>query len=73
MSAAARNAITGFVLDRMEAEPIAKRIELLRSLAILDTNAAPKEREHFHALADELEQIERKHRQLVLDFKRRAS
>ena len=73
MSAAARNAITGFVLDRMEAEPIAKRIELLRSLAIIDTNAAPKEREHFHAMADELEIIQRKHRQLVLDFQRRAS
>lgn len=72
MSAAARNVLTEFVLERMELEPIAKRIELLRSLAIFNVSGSPKEREELHALADELEQIERKHRQLVLDFKRRA-
>lgn len=72
MSSAARNVVTGFVLDRMEHESIAKRIELLRSLAIIDTTASPKEREHFHALADELEQFELNHRQMVLNFKRRA-
>ena len=71
MSTAASNVLTEFVLDRMEHEPIGKRIELLRSLAIY-THATPSQRAEFHALADELEQIERKHRQLVLDFKRRA-
>lgn len=71
MSAAAANVLTEFVLARMEHEPIAKRIELLRSLAIY-MHATPSQCAEFHAMADELEQIEQKHRQMVLDFKRRA-
>ena len=72
MSATARQTVVEFVLERMEHEPVAKRIELLRSMAVLSL-CEPKEREALHAHADELEAIARSHAQLVLDFKRRAS
>ena len=60
-----------FVLTKLEGESIATRCRVMRPLAmIIGDEAAAKQ---LNALADELEQIEAKHRQLVLDFKRRST
>lgn len=62
--------IADYVLEQIEHEPISKRIELTLALAAQSPTNAEK-----HALlviVHDLRAIERKHRQLVLDFKRRA-
>lgn len=60
-----------FVLAKLDSEPVGARCKLMRSLSLIIGDEMVSNQ--LNALADELEQIERKHRQLVLDFKRRAS
>lgn len=60
-----------FVLEKIEGEPMARRIGLLHGLGCM--TAGHQISMTFHTMADELEQIEEKHRQLVLDFKRKAA
>lgn len=62
--------ITAFVLDRLADETVAVRAGLYRALAAISANQS--ERKSFTALADECDKITRAHRQLTLDFKRRA-
>ncbi len=62
--------ITEFVLAKLDGEPIKRRIEIKRALAAVMPTA--KQAKELDAMADELEQIEARHRQLVLDFQRRA-
>ncbi len=59
-----------FVIDRLDAEPLAKRARLKRALAgiVGDVKLARE----LERMASDLEVIDRAHRQLVLDFKRRA-
>lgn len=62
--------ISAFVMDKLDGEPIARRIQLKRALA--EIVPTPKQRAALLKMADDLEAIERRHRQLVLDFQRRA-
>lgn len=62
--------VTAFVLDRLSSEPVATRVTILRDLA--NISPLPDEAKRIRTLADELEDAERRHRQLVLDFKRAA-
>lgn len=62
--------LTAYFLEKVGGEPIQRRILLLRALAA-DTHD-PVTGRSCAKEADELEQIEAKHRQLVLDFQRRA-
>ncbi len=58
--------IAEYVLQNLAHEPIAKRIALKRDLAaIAPTN---KSRRDLLALAKDLEAIERRHKQLLIDF-----
>ena len=59
-----------YLLTQIENEPLEKRVRLYRLFVLEISDRALQA--SVRALADELEQIERKHRQLVLDFKRRA-
>jgi hypothetical protein len=59
-----------FILEKIEGESLGRRIVLKRALAHETTDKTLALR--LNALADDLEQIEARHRQLVLDFKRRA-
>jgi len=66
----AETLITKLVLAAVETMPASERAKHYRAMASLssdDTMVA-----EFAELAAECEQIERHHRQLVLDFKRRA-
>lgn len=63
--------LTRFVLEKMDAESIRTRITLVRALAQVAPSDA--ERNALNNHADELEAIERSHRQLVLDFNRRSA
>ncbi len=62
--------LTDFVLEQIEAQPLPRRIELLHALGAETQHAGLKAA--CHAEADALEQIEARHRQLRLDFQRRA-
>lgn len=69
MSAASR--IAEFVIDKASGEPLSRRIQIYRDMASLVVDdASVKE---LSALADVLEDIERRHGQLVLDFRRRGA
>jgi hypothetical protein len=59
-----------FVLEKAADETAARRVRLYRALASVIGNES--DAVTLVTLADDLEAIERKHRQLVLDFKRRA-
>ncbi|MCX6951169.1 MAG: hypothetical protein NTV51_03145 [Verrucomicrobia bacterium] len=67
----AQRMLTAYVLDRLEHEPLAKRVELLRALAIVSPD--PREQAAWHGLADRLELIEARQRRVVLHFKRRTA
>ena len=67
----AASRVSEFVLDQLEHQPVAKRVEIYRDLAQLAAN--PKEAARFMQLATDLDAIDRSHRQLVLDFKRRIA
>lgn len=69
MNAAAR--MTAFVLDRAGEEPIARRARLYRDLAELAVDESIALR--LQVLAAELEDIEARHHQLVLDFRGRRA
>ena len=62
--------IAEFVMERLEGETIARRILLNRALSALTVDI--QEQKSLNQMADELEAIQRKHQQLLLDFKRRA-
>lgn len=59
-----------FILEKVAGEPLEKRAQLYRLIVLScsdqDLTASVR------ALADECDEIERRHRQLVLDFKRRS-
>jgi len=57
-------------MERLEGETIARRILLNRALSALTVDI--QEQKSLNQMADELEAIQRKHQQLLLDFKRRA-
>jgi hypothetical protein len=63
--------ITEFVLEKLPLEPIARRVQVTRALAEVSGNL--KERNNLLSLANLLEDVERNHLQLALDFKRRHS
>lgn len=65
------NTLTEFLLDRIAEQPVADRIQLYRALAVETKDAQLAET--CRSLADELEEVERRHVQFVLDFKRRNS
>lgn len=58
--------LTGYILERLPSEPIARRIELTRALALISPT---REQVELNKMADELENIERRHQQLLLNFK----
>lgn len=59
--------ISGFVLDHLAEQPLARRITLTRALAELaPTN---HERRQLIAMADDLETVERRHQQLLFNFR----
>lgn len=59
-----------FVLERVAEVPLHRRITILRALAALLPAKSTKSRALL-AMADELQAIEERHQQLLLDFKRR--
>lgn len=59
-----------YVLDRSATEPLPVRAELYRALAEVVGDQAESKR--LRSRASELESIDEKHRQLVLDFQRGA-
>lgn len=61
--------ITDFVLEKLSHEPVQRRIIITRALAEVSANA--QERANLQSLANLLEDVERNHQQLVLDFKKR--
>ena len=63
--------ITAFVLEQIEAQPIERRILLYRALAFESSDKSLAE--DCRAIAEKLESTQRAHRQLVLNFTRRAS
>ncbi len=64
----AQQVLVDFALEHAAALPIAKRVEIYRAIAALIP--ATVQRTAIMGLADELEEIERKHRQLQLTFLR---
>jgi hypothetical protein len=60
--------LTDFALEKANGESLAKRVEIYRAVAALIP--ASEQRTQVMDLADELEEIERKHRQLLLSFGR---
>ncbi len=62
--------LTDFVLEQIETQPVPRRIELLRALA--HETKWPALKTACNAEADVLEQAQVMHRQLRLDFQRRA-
>lgn len=62
--------ITDFVLSRLEGETVKKRIKILTALSALTPSKT--DRAEIQANVAGLRAIETRHRQLVLDFKRRA-
>ncbi len=70
MTTPARALLTQFVLEHTTDSPLPLRMQLYRALAA----ELPEEAEEFQRLtklADELEDIESRHQQLVMDFRRR--
>ncbi len=63
--------IAAFVMERLEGSTLAQRIQMLDDLAALA--ATNQDRRTLQSLVEELKGIERKHRQLVLDFHRRSA
>lgn len=59
-----------FVLEKLPQEPAARRVELTRALAAV---SSPRERADLLMIAALLEDVEKNHRQLVLNFKRRSA
>lgn len=58
--------IFNYVLERMQSEPIDKRIQLLRSLAYY--SADKSEMASLVKMANALEEVQRSHRQLLLNL-----
>lgn len=71
MNTPARQLLTEFVLEKAAAEALPLRMQLYRALAAELPETTP-EFQQLTALADDIEAIEEKHLQLVLDFKRNA-
>jgi hypothetical protein len=63
-----RQLLDVFVLEQINAQPLARRALLYRAFAAETSNLELKAK--VHALADECEEIERRHQQLALDFRR---
>jgi hypothetical protein len=61
--------LSEFVLEQLPEVPIRRRVLITRALAEVTANA--KERADLLSVANLLEDVERNHRQLVLNFKRR--
>jgi hypothetical protein len=63
--------ITNYVLAKLEAEPVAKCVEIYRDLA--DLAATADDRARFEQLAKDCAAVANARDQLVFDFKRRAA
>lgn len=57
--------ITAYVLEKLDSEPLSRRVHLLRCLA----EVSPTERAALTSMADELEAIQQRHEQLLLNLK----
>ena len=71
MNSPASELLCSFVIEKAAEESISRRILLYRAVAAHVAEASPQF-EELTKLADELDEIERRHAQLVLDFKRGA-
>jgi hypothetical protein len=67
----ARQLLTQFVLEQSINEPLQLRMLLYRALAAELPGRSPEFRQ-FTSLADELEAIEARHQQLLLDLRARG-
>lgn len=63
--------IREYVLESMEREPLAKRVELLRALAAVAPDGA--EIRCLTEMASALAGVQQRHQQLLLNFKRRST
>lgn len=70
MNTPARTLLTSFVLEHSINAPLTLRMQLYRALAA-ELPESAIEFAHLTALADELEAIEARHDQLLLNFRRR--
>jgi hypothetical protein len=61
--------ISEFVLAKLPQEPVHRRIEITRALAAI--SGCTKQRADLLSVANLLEDVERNHHQLWLEFKRR--
>jgi hypothetical protein len=68
MSTPAATLLAEFVLEKAAAEPLVRRVALYRALAATLTEASPAFAE-LTALADQLEEADHQHRQLLLRFR----
>ena len=57
--------ITAYVLERLDGEPVNKRVRIYRALAEV---AIPDDAKRFLALANECEAVDVAHQQLAFDF-----
>lgn len=62
--------IREYVLETIEREPLAKRIEILRALAAVAPDST--EARCLTEMASALAAVQQQHEQLLLDFKRRS-
>lgn len=63
--------VTDYVLEKLPAEPVPRRITITRALASLESDAAAQAA--LNSIANDLERIERRQRKLLLHFKRRSA
>lgn len=66
--AAPADFLAAFILDQLASQPLGRRVILYRCLA--SETKRKSLRDECLKLADELESIERRHRQLTLNFER---
>lgn len=59
--------LADFVLERIDAEPLGRRVTITRALAAVTVNQA--QRAELLAMANELEAIQHRHNQLLLNFR----
>lgn len=63
------NELFEFVLEKLADAPVGKRVRLYRAIAM--HSGDPAEAKRLNLLAADLEELERKHAQLLLDFQNR--
>lgn len=63
--------VTDYVLEKLPAEPVHRRITITRALATLESDQVAQAA--LHGIANDLERVERRQRKLTLHFKRRGA